>query len=402
MSAATAPAPRPSGASSGHCPPTTRGERASSAACAPTTSRSGPSTLRYAIPSGAGRTVTRRERAAASIRATTDAASSSAATRAAARPRRPDAEPAQQRADPPVHLRPVRQGQGGGGLHHRDRVPLPDHPVLQGGHRRRHLVHQRPRQPHEPVPQRWGLPPRQRHLRAHRPRHIPRRHRSREHRSASVARACTADERPSPAPAPRPGPPAPDHPTPPHPPRPASPERHHRPDHTRGTGPGHLRTGLRHTGIRVADPPRHHLSPAMRKPYRRPPTPRPSQRPCGQPPPPPRPVDDGYRVAGPPSMSPRSLWERRLSTPPPHWAVPAQDGVSMDKESCFSVKPLVAKVPKSGRRALGKSEPRPSRALTDHPRQKVRVFSMRKRTIPPPRHIAWVSSQSRPRPTPRG
>ncbi len=67
-------------------PDTTARDRACNAAYAPTTSLSGPNTLRYAIPSGAGRTVTRRDRTAASIRATTDAASSSAATRAAAAP----------------------------------------------------------------------------------------------------------------------------------------------------------------------------------------------------------------------------------------------------------------------------------------------------------------------------
>ena len=65
---------------------TTARERACRAANAPTTSLSGPSTHRYAIPSGAGRTVTRRDRTAASIRRTTLPASSSAATRAAAAP----------------------------------------------------------------------------------------------------------------------------------------------------------------------------------------------------------------------------------------------------------------------------------------------------------------------------
>ncbi len=94
MSAATAPTPRPSAPSSGHCPPTTADALARTAAYAPTTSRNGPSTVRYAIPSGAGRTDTRRDRAAASNRATTDAASSSAATRRAARPTaRGDSDP---------------------------------------------------------------------------------------------------------------------------------------------------------------------------------------------------------------------------------------------------------------------------------------------------------------------
>ena len=84
VSAATAPTPRPCGSSPGHCPASTARERACNAACAPTTSFNGPSTLRYAIPSGAGRTDTRRLFTAAAIRATTPAASSSAATRAAA------------------------------------------------------------------------------------------------------------------------------------------------------------------------------------------------------------------------------------------------------------------------------------------------------------------------------
>ncbi len=98
VSAATAPTPRPACGSSSWCPATTERARASSAAWAPATSTIGPSTLRYPIPSGAARTVTRRERTAASIRATTAAASSSAATARAARsaprtPSRPSSGP---------------------------------------------------------------------------------------------------------------------------------------------------------------------------------------------------------------------------------------------------------------------------------------------------------------------
>ena len=86
VSAATAPTPRPAGASSAHWPLTTARARACTAAYAPTTSFNGPSTLRYAIPSGAGRTLTRRDlhrRLHPGHHA--DAASSSAATRVAAR-----------------------------------------------------------------------------------------------------------------------------------------------------------------------------------------------------------------------------------------------------------------------------------------------------------------------------
>ena len=183
--------------SSAHWPLTTARERAWTAAYAPTTSLSGPSTLRYAIPSGAGRTVTRRllhrrlhppnDRGGVQL------------GRDPARGRTGllDPQPAQQRPDPGIHHAPVRHGQGRGGLDHRHRHPLTAHPSTQGGHGVRHLVHQRPGQPHEPVPQARRLPPRQRHHRPHRPApHPAASTTSREQRSASVARACAADAAP--------------------------------------------------------------------------------------------------------------------------------------------------------------------------------------------------------------
>ena len=84
VSVATAPTPRPWWGSSSACPATTVRARAARASWAPTTSVIGPSTVRYAMPSGAARIVTRRDATAASMRRTTDAASSSAATLRAA------------------------------------------------------------------------------------------------------------------------------------------------------------------------------------------------------------------------------------------------------------------------------------------------------------------------------
>ena len=68
---------------------------------------SGPSTLRYAIPSGAGRTVTRRDRTAASIRATT-----TRRVQLGRHPRRRPPglrhpQPAQQRTHPGIHHPPL-------------------------------------------------------------------------------------------------------------------------------------------------------------------------------------------------------------------------------------------------------------------------------------------------------
>ena len=63
-------------------------------------------------------------------------------------------------------------------LHHLDGVALPDHPRRQRGHRARQLRDQRLRQPHEPVPETRGLPPRQRDLRPDRPHRVARRPRA--------------------------------------------------------------------------------------------------------------------------------------------------------------------------------------------------------------------------------
>ncbi len=88
----------------------------------------------------------------------------------------PHPQPGDHRPKAPVDLGPVLQRQRRRRSHHRNPNTLGDLTGGQRGHRHRHLVHQRPRQPHEPVPQRRRLPPRQRHHRPHRPRHIPRRH----------------------------------------------------------------------------------------------------------------------------------------------------------------------------------------------------------------------------------
>ena len=185
-------------------PDTTARDLACTAAYAPTTSLSGPSTLRYAIPSGAGRTVTRRDRTAASIRRHHRRRVQLGRDPRRRRTRLLDPEPAQQRTHPGIHHSPVLHRSVGRRRHDRDRDPLTTLPRDQCRHRVRHLVHQRPRQPHEPVPQRRRLPPRQRHHRPHRPRHVLRRH----HLAANTPpHPWPEPEPPTPPPSPAPAPP---------------------------------------------------------------------------------------------------------------------------------------------------------------------------------------------------
>ena len=135
--------------------------------------------------------------------------------RAPAPPPHPPAlhpQPAQQRPHPSIHHQPGPPPTASPSP--APPPPPPAHctpPSRQGGHRVRHLVHQRPRQPHEPVPQRRRLPPRQRHHRPHRPAHVPRLdHLPRTRATHPSPAPAPPRPHPSPAPNPRPDPPAPD------------------------------------------------------------------------------------------------------------------------------------------------------------------------------------------------
>ena len=124
-------------------------------------------------------------------------------------------------------------------------------------------MHQRPAQPHETVPQRRRLPPRQRHLRAHRPARVPRRRRLRRqpqrvrrprlHRRRRTLHPLQLTHQVHPL---RIRQPAHVHR------RQPRPEPHHRPHHTRPRNrPTGIRTTLRRNGIRA-----HHPTPEVHIP----------------------------------------------------------------------------------------------------------------------------------------